>query len=616
MKKRMSHSLASIGFCTVLITMFINCGPSFISRFPSSLSGSGSLPSTSTENELVILKGEKLYQANCFGCHGSLDTSTKLGKTPQQISDAIKLIPQMRSLAHLSLDDVNKISQVLVPGACVNVPVGRTALQRLNKVEYSNSIRTIFGITGDYGSSLPQEALYNEFSNLSSFQSMNLELIEAYISTADRAVEAAFTSAKGNIFICAEQNDICARKILARMAERAYRKTPTATELNHLMGFMQVATAQGEGFEAGIKLALQGILIAPQFIFRFIEAGSATSSLAVADLNPFEVATRLAYFIWSSPPDDTLMNLAKSGELRNETVLQAQVARMLKDPKAQALVDQFAMQWLNLSTLAVNNLSRPNFPIYSDALKKDMIEETKQMFSHILKNDLSPIELFDANYTFLNQRLAELYGIPAVVGPEFRRVEYPPASNRKGILTHASVMLMTAKATETSLIHRGVWVLGSILCDMPEAPPVDVMQSDTLSEAEKSNDRLINPNCAKCHTTIDNIGIGFENFGPIGQLRTVDSLGKPILTSGTIIGSGSYNSSVQLVNFIANDTRVPYCFTKKLMTFATGREFSSAQRCAVRQMGQRVVNKSSKFSEAVIAIVQSEFFKKQQGGNL
>ncbi|MBC7397707.1 MAG: DUF1592 domain-containing protein [Bdellovibrionales bacterium] len=615
MKKRTIYSLASASICLVLLSLFINCTSNFetvtdSANFSSSASAAPGL------DVVVNLKGEKLYQTHCFGCHGSLDSSTKLGKSPQQITDALRLMPQMQSLRQLlSAEDIQNISQVLAPGACAAVPVGRTALQRLNKAEFSNSIRSIFGITGKFGDSLPQEALYNEFSNLSDTQSINLELTQAYLSVASTAVESAFATAKANIFVCPEQNDACARTILARMAEKAYRRPPTTADLDQLMKFMAVATSQGEGFEAGIKLALQGLLVSPKYIFRFIQSGSINSSSTIADLNPLEIATRLAYFIWSAPPDATLLTLAKSGELKNASVLQTQVIRMLKDPKAQALVDQFAMQWLNLSTLSVNNLSRPNFPIYDNALKNDMIEETKQMFSNILTNDLSPVELFNANYSFVNQRLADLYGIPGVTGTEFRKVYFPSGANRKGILTQASVMLMTSNASETSLIHRGVWMLDSILCDMPAPPPANITQSETLSEAEKSNNRLINPNCAKCHTAIDNIGIGFEKFNPIGQLRNADSLGKPILTSGTVIGFGTYNSSVQLVDFLASDPRVPYCFTKKLMTFATGRTFTAAQRCAVRQMGQKVVHKDSRFSDVVLAIVQSDFFQKQQGGN-
>ena len=315
-----------------------------------------------------------------------------------------------------------------------------------------------------------------------------------------------------------------ARRILERLASRAYRRPATRNELDRLVKLATLTREDGASFEESIQLGLQAILVSPHFLFRIEE--NPPPGATERKLNDYELATRLSYFLWSSMPDDELFRHALRGTLRQADNLQRQVQRMLKDPKSQALVDNFAAQWLQLRKFDEMTLSERHFPSFTPRLREDMRHETELFFSEIVRQDKSVLELLAADYTFINERLAKHYGIQSVQGEEFQRVSLA-GSPRGGILTQASILTLTSNPTRTSPVKRGRWILENLLGEPPPPPPPDV--PDLIEEGEELTGTLRqqmeqhrkNPNCAVCHLQMDALGFALENFDAVGSLAAV-----------------------------------------------------------------------------------------------
>ncbi len=332
------------------------------------------------------------------------------------------------------------------------------------------------------------------------------------------------------VFVCGHHDGKhlagCGRKIVASLAHRAYRRPVTPAEVNELLSFVSKARSEGDSFEEGIALSLQAMLVSPHFLFR-IEKDRGQKG-EPGRLSDHEIASRLSYFLWSSMPDDELLGTADRGTLTSPAVLSAQVKRMLKDPKSRALVENFGGQWLELRKLESVKPDRQKFPEFEEYLRMSMREETDIFFDHIIREDRSILELIDANYTFLNERLARFYNIPNVKGPEFRKVILAPETNRGGLLSQASVLTVSSYSTRTSPVLRGKWILENILNSAPPPPPPDVPNLDEGKIATAASMRLQleehrkNATCASCHVRMDPLGFGLENFDAIGAYRTRD----------------------------------------------------------------------------------------------
>jgi len=435
------------------------------------------------------------------------------------------------------------------------------------------------------------------------------------------------------IFTCGHVNGqhdaACARKIVGDLARRAYRRPVTDKEVDELVKLVAMVQKDGDSFEEGLVLAIQKMLISPHFLFRVEKAPSPPTPVTgrergeekrgpdVRPISDHELASRLSYFLWSSMPDDELLRCADEQSLRKPVVLEAQVRRMLKDAKAQALVENFGGQWLQTRALEAHVPNRVTFQQFTDYTRVSMKRETDLFFDHIIKEDRSILDFIDANYTFLNQRLAEFYKIPGVKGHEFRRVDLT-GTPRGGVWTQGAVLTVSSYAHRTSPVLRGKWLLDNLLNAPPPPPPPDVPNLDemgvgkSVSVREQLEKHRGNATCASCHARMDALGFGLENFDAIGSWRDKD--GKiDIDSSGTLPDGRSFQGPQQLREILKSDPNAfAECLTEKMLTYALGRGLERYDRKAVRTIAEQTAKDNYRFSSLVLAIVQSMPFQMQQ----
>lgn len=410
----------------------------------------------------------------------------------------------------------------------------------------------------------------------------------------------------------------CARKIIADFARRAFRRPVTAQEVSDYVRLYSVARKQGGSFDEGVCVALQGILVSPQFLFRIEKDPPRTNAVIAHPISQYEVASRLSYFVWSSMPDDELLSCADRGTLRKPEVLQAQVQRMLKDPKARALVKNFGGQWLELRKLESVKPDRLRFPEFDDYLRMSMRQETELFLDDIVRQDRSILDLIDGKYTFLNERLAEFYGVPGVRGAWFRKVALA-GSHRGGVLTQASVLTVSSYPTRTSPVLRGKWILANLLNAPPPPPPGNVPSLDetkvgeTVSLRQQLEAHRVNATCASCHARMDPLGFALENFDGIGQWRTQD--GKlPVDNLGSLPDGRTVQGPDGLKAVLNNDRGAfTRCVTEKLLTYALGRGLEPYDQPAVRTIASRAAAGDYRFSRLVLAIASSPPFQMRRG---
>jgi mono/diheme cytochrome c family protein len=429
------------------------------------------------------------------------------------------------------------------------------------------------------------------------------------------------TESRQRIFICRPPNsegktggpeDVCARQILASLARRAYRRPVTAPEIDPLMKLFAAGRADGGNFDSGVEMGLSGILVSPEFLFR-VEAPLAPSSQskgAIYRLPDLDLASRLSFFIWSSIPDEELLGLAERGKLHDPAVLGAQVRRMLADAKSKALVENFAGQWLRLRNVADWKPDPDKFKEVDETLRNTFERETELFFENIVAEDRSVLEFIDADYTFLNERLAKYYGIQGVKGSYFRRVALK-SPERGGILTQASVLMVTSYPTRTSPVLRGKWILESILNAPPPPPPPNVPALDeTTSTSARSlretfEKHRANVACASCHSRLDPLGFSLENFDAGGKYRSkegdeaIDASGN--LPDGTVIDGVAGLKKILL----ARKDEFVEGLADKLLTYALGRGLEYYDQPVVRDIRRQAEKNDYRFSSLVLAIVNS-----------
>jgi mono/diheme cytochrome c family protein len=427
------------------------------------------------------------------------------------------------------------------------------------------------------------------------------------------------TPSRRRIFTCRpkSQNDEarCAREILSTIARRAYRRPVTDADLESPMAFYAKAR-QAADFEAGIRGALPRILASPSFLFRTEEDPAAATATGPHKVTDLELASRLSFFLWSSIPDDELLNLAAQGKLRDPGVLDRQVKRMIADKRADALVTNFTGQWLFLRNLEKMAPDLLQFPQFDDNLRQSFRRETEMFFASIMRDDRSALDLLNADYTFVNERLARHYGIPRVYGEQFRRVTLTDP-NRRGLLGQGSILLLTSVATRTSPVIRGKWILTNLLNTPPPPPPPNVPPLDDPSGApaapksvrEKLEAHRKNPVCASCHKNMDPIGFALENFDATGQWRTTDA-GTPIDASGTLVDGTAVDGPVALRQALLNRPDVFVgTLTEKLLTYALGRGLEPYDMPVVRGIAADAARNDYRFTSIVAGIVQSVPFQ-------
>jgi len=406
------------------------------------------------------------------------------------------------------------------------------------------------------------------------------------------------------------EEDGCARKILSTLARRAFRQQVTDADVDALMSFYQTGRAKGS-FDAGIEQALARVLVDPRFTSRLEKEPASVAPGRPYRVSDIELASRLSFFLWSSIPDDELLDIAIKGRLHEPAVLEAQTRRMLADPKADALVTNFGGQWLFLREL---KNARPETR-FSENLRQSFRRETELLLDSIVREDRNVLDLLTADYSFVNERIARHYGIPNVTGNAFRRVTLPP--ERRGILTQGSILVLTSVADRTSPVMRGKWVMEVMMGSPPPAPPADVpafeatkgeVAGKVLTVRERMETHRANPTCMSCHRVIDPIGLSLENFDVTGKYRIKDA-GAPVDTKSTLYDGTPIEGSAGLrAALLKHQDVVLLSFTENLMTYALGRRIEGPDMWAVRRVIRDAEKKNLKISAFVHGVATSPLF--------
>ena len=410
----------------------------------------------------------------------------------------------------------------------------------------------------------------------------------------------------------------CAVELLGPFAQRAYRRPVTAAEVARLAGFVDLALKNGGTFLEGMQVAVQAALVSPHFLFRWELDPDALQPGGIRDLTDWEVASRLSYFLWSSMPDRELFALAEKAELRKHGNLEKQVTRMVQDGRARAFVDNFAGQWLQIRNLGETAVDPDAFPKWDDSLKGAMKEETARFFEAVMKEDRPVTDLLDADFTFLNEKLARWYGIDGVKGDQFQRVTLPKDSPRGGVLTQGSVLLATSTPTRTSPVIRGKWILEQLLGTPPPPPPPDVpalAEQKQIDQAASLRQRFEQhrsaAECAGCHAKMDPLGFALENFDATGRWRDTD--GKfPIDASGKLANGTAFSGPRDLKRVIKANKNFVRSITQNMMIYALGRGLEYYDRCAADAVIADAAKQGNKFSALVTGIVTSDPFLKRK----
>lgn len=579
----------------------------------------------------------------CTSCHGGarpkagfaldvLKTDGDAARNPklwQKVLDMLnsgEMPPAGRPKPSVAESDrlANWITTVMLKVDCTKErDPGRVTLRRLNRTEYKNTIRDLLGVDFTPTDDFPADDVGYGFDNIGDVLTLSPLLMEKYLSAAEKIAALALSNpqTRGRIlFKMPEANNKqeTARQIIDKVVRRAYRRPALPEEVERLQRFVDLAEKNGDNFEKGIQLVVQATLVSPHFLFR-VERGSRKNfdpKQNIVPLTDNQLATRLSYFLWSSMPDDELFALADKGTLREPAVVEQQVRRMLQDTKARALTENFAGQWLQFRSLRTLTPDKEHFPAFDEPLRRAMIRETELFFETMVREDRSILEFLDADFTFVNERLAKHYGIANIKGADFQKVSLA-GTQRRGVLAQASVLTVTSNPSRTSPVKRGKWILENIFNAPPPPPPPDVPELEdgkTLkgSLRQRMEQHRVNALCASCHQRLDPLGFGFENFDGIGAWR--DKEGSfPVDASGTLPSGETFKGPLELVAILKTKT-VDFrrCLAEKMLIYSIGRGLETFDKCAVDDICSEVARRDHRFSALVLAIVSSDPFQKRK----
>ena len=442
------------------------------------------------------------------------------------------------------------------------------------------------------------------------------------ISGPFNPVRAVDTPSRRRLFVCmptdARDEPGCASSILSSVARRAFRRDVTEEDLRPLLATFWAARRE-QGFDESIAAALRDILLAPDFLFRLEFDGPAARGDSARPVSDFELASRISFFLWSSIPDDELLDAASKGDLRDPAELERQVRRMLADGRSSALVENFAGQWLGLRKVAGFQPDRGVYPQFDSALKAAFQKETRLFLRSLLRENRSVLDLLGADYTYLNERLARHYGIAGVIGPGFRRVWLPRESGRGGLLGQGSVLMVTSHAARTSPVLRGTWILGNLLNSPPPPPPANIppLQESgeggrELTAKEQLARHMADTACASCHARIDPLGFALENFDVLGRWRT-ENRGEPIDASGSLASGETIEGPEGLKGLLlGRPERFAHATVERLLTYALGRELNARDQPTVRSILRETESNGYRFADLVLGAIASVPFRMRQ----
>ncbi|HWB85404.1 MAG TPA: DUF1592 domain-containing protein [Bryobacteraceae bacterium] len=440
----------------------------------------------------------------------------------------------------------------------------------------------------------------------------SMTFVGPYASTVEKP-------SRKKIFICdPNSGTACVQKIVASLAHHAYRRPVTPAEVASLMKFVTLAKTQHQSPEQGIQLALEAILVSPEFLFKIEHDAKPTDPAAIHHISDVELASRLSYFLWSSMPDDELLSLAETNKLHDPAVLNAQVKRMLADDRSSAFAANFAGQWLEIRNLDSVKPDPQRFPEWNPDLRDDMATETRMFFEYILRQNRPITDFLSADYTFLNARLANFYGISGITGNDFQKVTLT-TDQRGGVLSQASVLTVSSYPSRTSVVIRGKYVLDNILGAPPPPPPPDVPPLDeaavgtTASLRQQMEKHRANAVCASCHAKMDPLGFGLENYNGIGKWRTMD--GKfPVDSSGTLPNGQTFSTPAQMRTVLLSQLPdFAHCVIEKMLTYALGRGLEPYDRRVEEDIYKQLSSSGYHFQDLIFEIVNSVPFQERRG---
>jgi mono/diheme cytochrome c family protein len=511
------------------------------------------------------------------------------------------------------------LRETLDRAAAAQPDPGRPVIHRLNRAEYHNAIKDLVAVDIDVQSQLPADDSGYGFDNIADVLSLSPALFERYLAVSETVARLAVAEpgsgkeSRSKIFLCQPsaslEADTCAREILSNLARRAYRR-PAKTE--EIVALMTLYRTRAPSFERGIQLALEAMLVSPNFLFRIERdpPGNAT----VYRVSDIELASRLSFFLWSSIPDGELLNLAEQNQLHEPAILDKQIRRMIADPRSSGLTENFAGQWLYLRNLDLVKPDPDIFPAFDEGLRQSLKTETEMFFRAMFVENRSVLDFLGANFTFLNERLARHYGIAGVLGPEFRRVTLKDPY-RGGLLGQASILTVTSYPNRTSIVQRGKWILENLLGSPPPPPPPDIPdlkpqgRSGAASLRAAMEEHRSSPTCAACHARMDPLGFALENYDATGAWRMrdngvdIDPKGK--LPDGTALdGPAGVRKAL-----MARREEFIETFVEKLLTYAIGRGLEPSDRPAVRAIAREVAKDNNRMMTVVTAIVKSAPFQ-------
>lgn len=498
---------------------------------------------------------------------------------------------------------------------------GPFIIRRLTKTEYGNTLRDLFGVDPSIADGLPDEVSGEGYLN-----SLSALQLEQYLKIADKVLSSAPPAIQKRLFgqspAAGTAPREAARNVARSVATRAYRRPPAPAELDTLLEAFDLGRRNNLAYQQSLRLMLKAILVSPQFLF-ITPAGETGASSGIVPLDDYQLASRLSYLLWATMPDDELMALAEKGTLHQPAVLDAQVLRLLKDPRSRALFDGFGAQWLSVGGLKRQVFDPAMFPQMTAQLRTAMYDEARLFFESIMRENKSIIRFVDGDYTYLNRTLAPIYGLQkTVTGPEMRKVTLRDG-NRGGILGMPGVLAATSFPNRTSAVKRGVWVLEQVLGEHVPAAPPNVPALDQQDQASVANLTLrertelhrTNPVCANCHKILDPIGFGLENFDAIGQWRDRDSNGKPIDAAGELPGGERFSSPKDLKAIIAGRTgALTRNLIEKLLAYALGRRLEGYDEIVVDNLTDEVAKDGYRMQTLIRGVITSYPFTHRRIG--
>lgn len=492
-------------------------------------------------------------------------------------------------------------------------PTVHSTLRKLGNAELIYSLQDLLGVSSVAADLPPDVASTEGYANNGDFLTFSPEYAEKALQAIEGAVAAA-AAADTAAFKCVSgtQDSACARDLISKLMRRAYRTTVASSDLSSHVALFDSQRAAGDSFDDALGTVYARTLLSPRFLFRTATGGEAVQG-DVVRLAPSELATRLAYFLWSSAPDEQLLNAADANLFANDTALRAEITRMLADPRAARFVNTFIGQWLGIdrltSTVSVSRIG------LDDTMRAEFIAETRALASHVFRDNQSMMDLLGADYSFINERLANHYGIAGVTGADLTKVSLE-GTDRRGLITQASFLTLNAKPDDSAPVGRGNKILKLITCTPPRTPDFSADVAKLFAQSADPNATMrermavhrAKPECAGCHTEMDPIGLGLENYDQLGRVREKYANGREIVLGGSLRGV-DFKNSAELVAIIKEQDDYKRCITRNLVVYAIGRAVTLADECSFQALGVETVKQDKTFVDFVVATVKSDLFQ-------